>query len=71
MLHNTTFFYYFCVQSIVNEIFYLLDLKFFFYIFDINIGYLLQDVCWLIHGFIYYFVYIVNYKLDKAPFIWY
>ena len=70
MPHNTTFFYYFCVHLIVNGIFYLLD-SIFFYTVDNNIGFLLRYVCWLIHGYIYYFVFIVNYKLDSAPFIWY
>ena len=58
MPHNTTFFYYFYVHLIVKGIFHLLDLIF-FYIVDNNIGYLLRDVCWLIHGYIYYSVYIV------------
>ena len=66
MPHNNRFFYYFCVHLIVNGIFYLLDLKL-FYIVDNIIGYLLRNVCWLIHGYIFHFVYIVNYKLDKAP----
>ena len=70
MSHNTILFYYFYVQLIVNGIFRLLDLIH-FYIVDSNIGYLLRDMCWLTHGYIYYSIYIVNYKLDNAPSIQY
>ena len=68
MLHNTTSFYYFDGHMIVKGIFYLLDLLF-FYIVDNNFSYLLRDVCWLIHGYIYYSIYIVNYNLDNVPFL--
>ena len=39
------------------------------YIVDNNIGYLLRDVCWLIHGYNSYNVYLASYKLDNAPFV--
>ena len=52
MTHNTTHLKKLYVQQIVKGLFYLLDVLL-FHIVDKNIGLLLREECWVIHGSVF------------------
>ena len=59
MPHDTIFVYYTNAHRIVNGIFYLIFLLF-FYIVDKNLCKLTPDWCWFVHGYVFCFADILN-----------